>query len=392
MEKLVYGGEGLARVDGRVVLAPFVLPGEEARVEVREERPGLVRARLVEITEPSPERVAPPCPVFGRCGGCQYQHASYAAQLEAKAGILLEALRRVGKIEPPAGLAVVSGEPWQYRNRAQFHIEGIKIGYREARSHRLCAIESCPIASPAVNRVLGTLREMLPDGRWPRFVQSLEVFTNESEVRLNVLESAQPVARRFFEWCAERIAGWAPGALDFTVGGDVYRVSRYSFFQVNRYLVDRLVETAIEGAGGETALDLYAGVGLFSVPLARRFAAVTAVDSGSTAVRDLVFNAERAGVAVTAAQNDVERYLEKLDQTPDFVLLDPPRAGIGKVVASHLARLKPPRLVLVSCDPATLARDLMALVASGYRLDGLTLVDLFPQTCHMEAVARLSVP
>ena len=389
VEKLVYGGEGLARVEGRVVLTPFVLPGEKARVEAAEERPGLVRARLLEVVEPAPMRVAADCPYFGRCGGCHYQHAFYLYQLAAKAAILGEELRRLGKIEPPEEIGIVSGEEWEYRNRSQFHIEGNELGYLEARSHRLCPIGHCPISSPAVNRAVTTLREMLRDPRWPRFVRSLEVFTNECQVQINILEAGQPVARRFFEWCAERIEGYAPGEIDYPVGEDVFRVSRHSFFQVNRHLPSRLQDVALEGAAGESALDLYAGVGLFALPLARRFASVTAVESGSTAVRDLEFNAERAGLRVTAERGAVERYLEKLERAPDFVLLDPPRAGLGKAVTAHLARLRPPRLTIVSCDPSTLARDLAALVAAGYRLDKLTVVDLFPQTYHLESVARL---
>ncbi len=386
----MYGGDGLARVNGRVVLTPYVLPGEEARVDVREERPGLVQARLLEITEPAAGRVAAPCPYFGQCGGCHYQHAAYDFQLEAKTGILREELRRVGKLEAPEEIAVVSGEPWGYRNRTQFHVQGRHIGFLEARSHKLCGVAACPVSSPAVNRALATLREMIADPRWPRFVESLEIFTNEEQVQLSVLESRQPVARRFFDWCAERIEGWAPGAIELTAGADRYRVSRHSFFQVNRHLAGELVQTALGDARGETALDLYAGVGLFAIPMARRFASVTAVESGSTAVQDLLFNAERAGVRVGTAQVDVGRYLERLDRTPDFVLLDPPRAGLGKAVTAHLVRIQPPRMAIVSCDPATLARDLAVLIGAGYRLDRLALVDLFPQTFHMESVVHIS--
>jgi 23S rRNA (uracil1939-C5)-methyltransferase len=230
---------------------------------------------------------------------------------------------------------------------------------------------------------------MLRDPRWPRFVGSIELFTNETDVQLNVVDTARPVARRFFEWCAERIPGMVAGALDYPAAETSFRITRGSFFQANRFLVDRLVEVALEAAGGQTAVDLYAGVGLFSLPLARRCGTVAAVESGAGATADLEFNAARAGLSVNVSRALAEQYLETLETPPDFLLADPPRAGLGKGVVAHLARLRPPLLTIVACDPATLARDLAALVAAGYRIDHMTFVDLFPQTYHLETVVRL---
>ena len=386
VEKLVYGGDGLARLDGRVVLIPYTLAGERVRAKTVQEKAGLLRAGVLEVLEPAPDRVAAPCPVFGRCGGCHYQHATYDYQVEAKCGILVEELRRVGKMEPPEQIAVVSGEPWGYRNRAQLHIDKGRIGYWEARSHRLCAIESCPISSPKINETIAILAKMVRDSRWPKFVRSIEIFTDERQVQFNVTETDKPVAKRFFDWCAESIPGMVESALDYE---DRFRVSRNSFFQVNRLLLDQLVESALEGVEGESALDLYAGVGLFALSLAKRFGKVTAVESGSGAVRDLKFNAERAGAAIDALQSTTETYLEKLEKAPDFVLLDPPRAGLGKAVVARLAALAPATITLVACDPATMARDLAGLIAAGYRVDRMTMVDLFPQTYHLETVVRL---
>jgi len=390
IEKLVYGGDGLARFDGQVVLTPFVLPGERATVETVEQKPGLVRSKIVELHETAGERVDPLCPYFGRCGGCHYQHAGYQAQLGFKRAILAETLRRVGKIEPPEEIRVVAADPWHYRNRAQFHIQGHEVGYLEARSKRLCGVEQCPISSPRINQALTALRQMLRDARWPRFVRAVEVFTNEEQVQLNVLESDRPVAQRFFDWCAEAIPGFVPGALDYAAAGHTYRVSGGSFFQVNRFVIDQTAEQALDHAVGESALDLFAGVGLFSLPMAKQFAKVTAVESGSGALRDLRFNAESAGVAVEAHQSTVDAFLANLTAAPDFILADPPRAGLGKITVRELVRLKPASITIVACDPATLARDLAALLAGGYKLDQLTMVDLFPQTYHIEAIARLS--
>jgi len=373
---------------GRVVLTPFVLPGEIARVEVQQERPDLLKTKLVEVVSAAPARVAAPCPYFGVCGGCHYQHAEYGFQLEQKSAILREQLKRVGKIDFAGEIETIAAEPYGYRNRTQFHVAGSKIGYYLPGTHDLLPVTQCPISSPRINEVLTALLEMAKEPQWPRFIDAIEVLTNETDVLLNI-DSERPVARRFFEWCEQRIPGAARGYLEYTAGGDVYRVSHNSFFQVNRFLVDRLVEVALEGAVGETALDLYAGVGLFSVNLARRFKQVTAVESGKAAIRDLEFNATRANVALGGSSESVERFLPGLEAPPDFVLADPPRAGLGKVVTMELLRLEPKAIMIVSCDPSTLARDLGALVAGGYRIDRLRMVDLFPQTFHIESVAHL---
>lgn len=391
IEKLVHGGLGLARWEGRIVLAGYVLPGETVRVRVEAERTGWVEGRPEEVLQAAPGRVPPPCPYFARCGGCRLQHADYALQVELKRAVLLESLRRLGQIEPPGETAVVTSPPWAYRNRAQFHLDGRRIGYFEAGGRRLCPVSHCPIVSPAINQALQTLIEMLPDPRFPRFLRSVELFTNEAQLQINVTacEGARAPARRFFDWCAQRIPGTIQGALDYQVGPDSYRVGYRSFFQVNRFLIEELMRCAIEDAQGDSALDLYAGVGLFSLPLARRFARVTAVESNPWAARDLEFNAARAGLTVEVRALSTEQYLAGLSRAPDFVLADPPRAGLGKPVVTQLLRLRPPRLTIVACDPATLARDVGLLAAGGYRLTKLTLVDLFPQTHHLEAVAAL---
>ena len=387
VEKLVYGGDGLARLDGRVVFAPYVLPGEQIRAHAEQEKPGLVRARMLEVLQAAPDRVAAPCPVFGRCGGCHYQHAGYEYQLAAKRSILAEELRRLGKIEPPEEIGMIAAEPFGYRNRVQLAVEQTRIGYREGRSHKLCAVSECPVSSPKIEEAIGALNRMARDGRWPKFMRALEVFTDERQVQINVLETDRPVARRFFDWCAAEIGGVVEGALDYR--GE-FRVSSNSFFQVNRFLLDQLVEAALEGAEGDTAADLYAGVGLISLPMARKFQTVTAVESGAGAVRDLQFNAERAGLAnVTAKQQTAEEHLAQLERAPDLLLLDPPRAGLGKAVVKRLTDLKARQIVIVACDPATLARDLAGLLAGGYRIERMALVDLFPQTYHLETVVRL---
>jgi 23S rRNA (uracil1939-C5)-methyltransferase len=392
IEKMVYGGEGLSREAGEVILTPFVLPGEVIEAERLALRQHVQRARLVSVIEPSPDRTSAPCPVFQKCGGCHYQQANYSAQLRFKRDILVETLRRVGKIEfDPAAIKIVNGPPYGYRNRAQFHFENSRIGYREMNSHTFVPISECPITAPVISNIAGRLSQLVRDPRWPRFVTSLEVFTDDAQIQWNVRETERPVAKHFFEWMAEEFPGSVAGPLEYSVNDDTFHVSGDSFFQVNRFLVTSLADLAIGDFRGETAWDLYAGVGLFSLPLARRFESVVAVESGRSAAADLALNAERAGVTLEVSPMSAEAWLaQPTDKNPDLVLADPPRAGLGKAAVARLLELKPATLVLIACDPATLARDL-ALLTSVYKIDALTLVDLFPQTFHIESVATLKL-
>ncbi|MGA2880260.1 MAG: class I SAM-dependent RNA methyltransferase [Bryobacteraceae bacterium] len=367
IEKLVYGGEGLARLEGKVVLTPFVLPGEVVRAETERVKNDLWRGRLIEVLQPSASRVTPGCPYFQRCGGCQYQHIDYPFQLEQKRAILREALQRVGKIEFAGEIGAIAGEPWNYRNRVQLHIDGGKVGYFTQGSRDLCPIDHCPIASPKLNDTIGKIDA-------PQASTALELFTNETDIQVNVLDRVPRQA----------LSVLATLGVTTPIEYNGFQVSRNSFFQINRFLIDRLVECSVGDAQGEWAIDLYAGVGLFSKKLAEGFAKVTAVESGGSGFRDLAHN-----FAQPAVLANVDDYLIGLTETPDFILADPPRAGLGKVVVKELARIRPPRLTIVSCDPATLARDLQALIAEHYRIEKITLVDLFPQTFHLETVVEL---
>jgi 23S rRNA (uracil1939-C5)-methyltransferase len=339
------------------------------------------------VLVPSEQRLAAPCPYFGVCGGCHYQHAPYAFQVEQKVAILREVIRRVGKFEAPADIGVVAGEPWAYRNRTQLHVADRKVGYLQLGTHQLCPISHCPISSPKLNEAIAAMLSAVQDRRWPRFIDRVEFFTNEQEVQFNVLGTEKPLARHFFDWIAERIPGYAAGAIEYSVGGDVFQVGPRSFFQVNRFLTEQLVAAALEGVEGDTGWDLYAGVGLFSLPLRRRLQRVTAVESNASALADLAANAGRADLEILKERTAVDQFLRMQGTAPDFVLADPPREGLGKASIQELRRLRPRRLHIVACDPATLARDLRSLLESGYRLERLTLVDLFPQTYHLETVA-----
>lgn len=371
IEKLVYGGDGLSRVESKVVFTPYVLPGERVRAEIGRIKNDLWRGQLSEVLELSAHRVNAPCPYFQRCGGCHYQHADYDFQVAQKRVILREALERVGKIKFDGEIAAITGEPWGYRNRAQLHIENGEIGYYEHGSHKLCAIDHCPIVSPALNAAISTLK-----GNLARITATVELFTNEGAMQINVQDRIPQSVYRVFESLGSN------GPLEY----DGFQVSRNSFFQVNRFLIDPLVECAIGGAGGASAVDLYAGVGLFAARLAKTFSKVTAVESSNSAFRDLEHNVP----GVTAENRTTEDYLTALDDKPDLILADPPRAGLGKHAVRELIRILSPRLNIVSCDPATLARDLQALLAGGYKIEKVTFVDLFPQTFHIETVVHLT--
>jgi 23S rRNA (uracil1939-C5)-methyltransferase len=381
MEKWVYGGESLARLDGRVIFAPYLLPGETARLKVG----GDVHAELIDVVTPADVRVDAPCRLFTRCGGCQYQHAPYEYQVARKVEILREQLRRVGKIEFEGEIETITSPPLGYRNRAQFHVSDGRIGYLAQRSHTLVPVTGeCPVASPKLNETLAALREKVRDPQFPRFVRSIELFTNETEVQVNIVESDKRVAKWFFDWVG------SAESIEYQTGIGTFRVGPQSFFQVNRFLIEKLIESAIGSLSGRFALDLYAGAGLFALPLAKGFEQVVAVEANHGAVRDLEFNASRAGVAIETQDARVEDFLTSTQHGQrafDLIVADPPRAGLGKSVAQHLSRLAAPKIVIVSCDPATLARDLATL--SDYEIEKLTLVDLFPQTYHMETVAHL---
>lgn len=394
IEKLVFGGDGLARQGSKAVFVPFVVPGESVDAEVTQAAGGLLRCADVRVKRKSEHRCDPPCPVFGQCGGCHYQHMTYRSECDWKREILRETLRRIGGIEWDAPIEVVTAEPFGYRNRTQLHVRRrgrrSQVGFHAARSHRLVPASQCSINSPKLNAVQGVLEGMARRRELPPSLRTIEVFTNEEGVQLNFPRRSGPLPAKFWARVSNRLGVSGPGApLDYRCGEDVFRVSGRSFFQVNRHLVSRLSGLVLGDAAGGRALDLYAGAGLLTLPLARRFRHVVAVDSSPSAMRDLHANARRAGLAVRAVQMNVDAYLRGCTDRPDLIVADPPRGGLGARVVRRMANLAAGRMRLLSCDPATLARDIKGLAACGYSLEGLTLVDLFPQTYHVETVATL---
>lgn len=415
---MVYGGDGLARLPGgKAVFLPFVLPGEEVSATVSKEKSSFARASADQVLQPSERRIKPQCPYFGECGGCHYQHAGYKAQIDLKGGILRETLLRNAKLEWNGDIIAHSGEPWYYRNRTRLKIRGggdFALGYHRFASHDLLPVKECPISSPMVNRVIQQLWDIGHAGGVPAGVSEIELFVDHADSRL-VLELIHAAGakgiREFAGELQNRIANVqgvgifeqaqagssAPAELKDTVGNPSllyqvgeksFRVSAGSFFQTNRFLVNQLVKTVVGDFFGNIALDLYSGVGLFANHLAKRFTQVFAVESGPASANDLQINALKNVVPV---KTEVEQFLPRcLNMHPDVVVVDPPRAGLGAKVTQLLAALRVKRISYVSCDPATLARDVRLLLETGYHVEEVHLVDLFPQTFHIETMVRLA--
>jgi 23S rRNA (uracil1939-C5)-methyltransferase len=415
IEKLIYGGEGLGHHNGSTVFVPFVLPAERVSASPVEQKKKFVRARVERVLDPSPERVVPLCPHFGVCGGCDYQHAPYESQLRYKAAILRETLGRIGRIDWPGEIVEHASPPWGYRNRAQWRVRQIDrggaqklgIGYFRASSTALCDVEDCQILSPLLLKTLLALRARLEAGALPHELREIEAFAGASDSKLLLTatfagfpKKAAEVAKSFREIAPEiesllfhdpgreRMELDGPGFLDYRSGATTYRVGHFSFFQVNRFLSDDLAREVAADEEGKLALDLFAGVGLFSVPLAKRFGHLLAVESNPAACRDLESNA-RASSGIEIRTAEVGRFLARYKGRPDLIVLDPPRAGLAPGDTNELLRISPERITYVSCEPPTLARDLAALRSGGYEITAIHLFDLFPQTFHMETVVRL---
>lgn len=375
VERLAAGGDGVARAaDGRVVFVPFTAPGDRIRARVVEDRRRYLRARVVALLEPGPGRTDPLCAVFGSCGGCHWQHLDYATQLEAKGGVLRDAFERIGHLRIPEPLEIVpSPVPYGYRARARVRVQGGRAGFRRRRSRALCATARCAVLAHELDAALAGLAEHPPerDGDWELSVGSDGV---------PVTSPLPPVS--------------PPPGVELRVGGDVLRVSAGVFAQANAPLREALAAAVVEAAGrGERLVELHAGAGFFTLGLARRFRRVVAVESSQAAVADLRANLSRAGIdpveVLTGAAEEALTLDPVRDPPPDVVVLDPPRTGLEGDGAAALARLGARRIVYVSCDPATLARDAGVCADRGYALTGLRGFDLFPQTAHLEAVAVL---
>lgn len=378
MRKIVPRGFGLAFADGLTVFVPLAAPRDTLRVKINELRGKTAFAEIEQVLEPSPSRIAPACEYYGTCGGCDLQHLSYQAQLDAKVEIIKDALRRIGKLDIDRDISIVkSPRPFGYRSRAQWHLDtrSRKIGYVRRGSHEVVDVGRCPILDPVLEE---TLVELRADLDWESFWREKSVI----EAAVGADEKISLSSRDLAE----------PEPVSFEAAGERFTFDAASFFQGNSSLVDRLVEVAIAGAEGQHALDLYCGVGLFALPLARKFNNVSGVEASEHAVRFAIRNARDAGIEnARFFRSGAGEFLSTRNVGPaDFVLLDPPRSGTERGVIDGILRLRPGNISYVSCDPAMLARDLRVLADGGYDVDSITALDLFPQTHHVETVVRMS--
>lgn len=423
IEKMIYGGDGLAHTEDKTVFVPYVLPGEQVLATIRTRKKKLLHAKLVEVKKPSASRIHPECAHFGVCGGCHYQHIDFAEQVTLKKDILKETLSRLGGINWTKEIQAHTGEPYAYRNRAQWAFRDAlprAFGYFLPESAHILPVDSCPVLSPGLARAFGQLQELARANSLAPGILEVEAFvdSDDAKLALNIAferfpRPAKDLAAQFkaalpeleslllLDRSKNKFDLTGSGYLTHKVGGFSYRVSHLSFFQVNRFLIEDLLKTILQGAKGNYVLDLYSGVGFFTVPLAKQFTKIVAVDANLAATRDMRANAEAAGIEVITNVEHTEEFLKKEQETPDLVVLDPPRAGLGAETAARLANLGAPDIVYLSCDPATLARDLAVLTQSErkvvteitpahrYEIIDVQLFDLFPQTFHVETLVRL---
>lgn len=378
-ESIVFGGAALARHDdGWIVFVSYAAPGELVEATVERVYPDYIEAVTTKVLEPSPDRVEPPCPLFGECGGCQLQHMAYPAQLAAKEAVVREQLRRIGHLDDSVVRPIVGAkDPWGYRNHLRFST-GKKygdVGFISRRGRGLLKVENCPIAEPFVN-------ELLPK------LQGHGAGLHQVQVRYNRATNSYLVYPEIpgvdFEtgqkWYTEQLAGKR------------FRVSASAFFQVNAAQAEEMVRLVGEAlpSRGQLLVDAFAGVGTFAVIFADRFDRVIAIEESHSAAKDALVNIGQAP-NVEIRTGKVEEVLPLLEATPDAIVLDPPRPGCKPEVLEGIIRFRPTRVVYVSCNPATLARDLRILVDGGYRLDWVTPLDMFPQTGHIECVSMLEL-
>ena len=416
IEKLVYGGRGLGRLNGRAVFVPFTAPGDIVLVEEKSRKSGYSEAEVVKILERSRERVEPLCPYFGKCGGCDWQHVKYEKQVEYKRAILEENLQKIGKIKKPNIDEVIpSPSPWHYRNRAQIKVKNGKVGFFAKNSHQVVDIDRCPLLKEDIAEIFPRLKELLTllpsepsefhvyssgkdevllkivfQGRFKRFeipVEKLKEVLKVNLVGYGIYRQSNgfPERVRFFG---------KDFSYEFTEKFK-FRVSADSFFQVNRFQLENLINRVSKVAMEQQYMlagDLYCGVGTLTIPVGRYVHRAFGIEANFSAVSDALYNKDINGLRnVSFYCRETEEGLPILkEHNPDLVIVDPPRSGLNEKIIktiANLSRLK--KVIYVSCNPSTLARDIATFHRYGINMERAKVIDMFPQTFHVETIAYL---
>jgi 23S rRNA (uracil1939-C5)-methyltransferase len=401
IEKLVFGGSGFARHEGKVVFVPFSAPGDRLVVRQVEEKKSFIRAEIVRILKHGNGRTTPVCAHFRKCGGCHWQHLEYSSQLEAKRQILEEAIYH--RFPQARGLPIrmeSCPQPFAYRSRARVQLRGAGekalVGFFRPGSHTVEDVESCPLFRESLNEALGSVRQFKLKVDHDSKPQEMDIACSEEEGSWATARCGAPSADMGITTLLGRRRG-EDVVLRRSVGAFTYSVTASAFFQANDFMVAKLaalVQDLAKPLAGGSALDLFAGVGLFSLPLARQFAEVIAVENSALATRLCIQNARAAGFGNLQAEcADVAAWIEMQERSAagayDLVVLDPPRTGAGPDVMKRISGMAPKRILYVSCDPQTLIRDLAAISPQDYAIRFVEGLDMFPQTYHFETVVLL---
>ncbi len=428
---MAFGGEAVARHEGKAIFVPVAMPGDEAEIEIVEDKGRFARGRMVKLIKPAPERITPRCKHFGVCGGCQWQHVPYPLQLEYKTQLVREQLTRIGGLSDPVVHPTIGADdPWHYRNHIQFHVddEG-RLGFMAAKSNQVIPIEECHILEPPVESLWRELELDLPE--LEEVALRAGINTGERMAALRLRGDEAPEAEiDLAVHCVVQLDDGSEIVLSGddhfheSLGGQTLQVSADSFFQVHTPQAEKLVQLVRERVlaptpgpspvkrergeapnpsppaphyggspvtqGRGVILDAYCGVGTFALALAPFARKVIGIESAPSAVRDARLNAQ-GFPSVQIVEGTVEKVLPQLRESFDAIALDPPREGCAPVVLDTIAQRRIPRIVYVSCDPTTLARDVKRLTAASYHFVEAQPLDMFPQTFHIETVAVLDL-
>lgn len=409
IQGISHQGEGVGRVDGQVVFIPFALPGEEVEIEIKENRKSYARAVMTEIISASPDRIDPPCPHYFTCGGCAYQHVRYEKEIEYKRQIVIDSLLRIGKIDTEVQPVAAMEDPWGYRNKVTWHIgsdhHGKVLGYYAAGTHRVIPITKCLLLPEKIQRIseflsgvvksIGTGRNAAITIRKSSLDDTIMLVFHECSLDKKLLKRLSGMADSIYTASREGFKHlYGLEKLNEKAGEVLFQLSPGAFFQVNPVQAEKLihlVRKSLEHGDWENLLDAYCGVGTFTLNIADMGQKIIGVEDYPQAIDDAQNNAALNNIKncefITGAS---EKVLPELNTRFDAVVVDPPRAGLKPVVVETLIKTRPLQITYVSCNPATLARDLKGFVEAGYNVHQVKPVDMFPRTSHCEVCCLLT--